>query len=356
MNTAIKLHGKPTIGDGLPPYLIAEIGTNHNQDIRIARDLVKAVAEAGFDCAKFQSYEADEIVSEKVMARDYGLEKYYGDISAREMFAKYLKTPKEWFPELTNLCREYGIDCATTIHGTHGLAWAQNIGFDLIKVASMDHNNIPFLKSLLNGIKAPVLMSFGMAELSDMDAAVELLKSHRHGFGVFHCVSIYPPRAEEMRLANIPFMRQRYPIPVGFSDHADDVITSLAALSLGACMFEKHVTMDRKMHGPDHPFALEPTAMKSYVTGLCTLARGLASGEFESPTSKESAIRGSYLKSVVAARDLPAGHKLSAADLTLSRPGTGIPPKDFQTVIGRTLRQTTPQGTTLVWDHLEAKA
>lgn len=354
MGAIINLHGKPRIGDGCPPYLIAEIGTNHNQDFRTAQNLVKAVADAGFDCAKFQSYEANEIVSGNVRARDYGLEHYYGDISAAEMFDKYLKTPKEWFPELRDLCHQYGIDCATTIHGSHGLAWAREMDFDLIKIASMDHNNLPFLRSLVNAIDAPILVSFGMAALEDINAAVATLHPHRLGVGIFHCVSIYPPRPEELRLANIPFLRQHFPVPVGFSDHADDVITSLAALSLGTRLFEKHVTLDKKSHGPDHPFALEPDQMKAYVNGLRILAASLDSGEFEVPTAMESAGRISYLKSIVAARNLPAGHKLEANDLTLVRPGTGIPPKDMDAVIGRTVRRPLQQGKVLDWDDLES--
>jgi sialic acid synthase SpsE len=353
MGTTINLHGKPRIGDSCAPYLIAEIGTNHNQDIQTARDLVKAVADAGFDCAKFQSYEANEIVSGNVRASDYGLDQYYGDISASEMFDKYLKTPKEWFPELRDLCRQYGIDCATTIHGPHGLAWAREMDFDLIKIASMDHNNLPFLRSLVNAIEAPILVSFGMAALADINAAVATLSPHRPGVGIFHCVSIYPPRPEELRMANIPFLRQRFPLPVGFSDHADDVITSLAALSLGSRLFEKHVTLDKKSHGPDHPFALEPDQMKSYVSGLRILADSLDSGEFEVPSSKESAIRAAYLKSIVVARDLPAGHKLETCDLTLVRPGTGIPPKDMDAVLGRVVRSPLQQGAVLAWNDLE---
>ena len=353
MGGTINLHGEPRIGDCCSPYLIAEIGTNHNQDIQIARDLVRSVADAGFDCAKFQSYEADEIVSGNVRASDYDLGQYYGDISAAEMFDKYLKTPKGWFPELRDLCRQYGINCATTIHGPHGLDWAREIGFDLIKIASMDHNNLPFLRSLVNAIDAPILISFGMAALADIDTAVEILRHHRPGVGIFHCVSIYPPRPEELRLANIPFLRKRFPVPVGFSDHADDVITSLVALSLGSRLFEKHVTLNKKSHGPDHPFALEPEQMKSYVNGLRILSGGLGSGEFEAPSSKESAIRASYLKSIIAARDLAAGRKLEAGDLTLVRPGTGIPPKDMEAVIGRTLQRPLKQGALLAWDDLD---
>jgi sialic acid synthase SpsE len=352
-NNTLDIGGRK-IGTGCLPYLIAEIGTNHNQDIRVARKLVKAIAEAGFDCAKFQTYEADEIVSGNVRACDYGLEQYYGDISAAEMFEKYLKTPKEWFPELLDLCRQYGIDCATTIHGAHGLAWAQEMDFDLIKVASMDHNNLPFLHSLVNAIDAPILVSFGMAMLEDIDAAVKTLRPHRPGVGIFHCVSIYPPRPEELRLSNIPFLSQRFPVPIGFSDHADDVITSLVALSLGSRLFEKHVTLNKKSNGPDHPFALEPDEMKSYVNGLRILAGGLDSCEFQAPTNKESSIRAAYLKSIVVARDLPVGHKLEGGDLTQARPGNGISPKDMNAVIGCAVRRSLQQGAILTWDDLES--
>lgn len=349
----ISLHGKNRIGDGCTPYLIAEIGTNHNQDIQSARNLVKAVAEAGFDCAKFQIYEANEIVSENLRAKDYGLEKFYGDISAVEMFDKYLKTPKEWFPELLDLCREYGIDCATTIHGADGLAWAKGMSFDFIKVASMDHNNLPFLQSLVNEIDAPILISFGMAGLADIDIAVKTLSAHRLGMGIFHCVSIYPPRPEELRIANISFLRQRFSVPVGFSDHADDVITSLVALSLGCRLFEKHVTLNKKSHGPDHPFALEPDQMKSYVMGLRVLADGIDSGKFEEPSGEEEAVRNAYLKSIVVARDIPAGHKLMLADLTLVRPGTGIQPIYLDSIIGRLVRRSLVKGEILSWQDIE---
>ena len=352
MRKVINLHGKPRIGAGCEPYLLAEIGTNHNGDIQVARDLVKVVAESGFDCAKFQIYDADEIVSSQVQASDYGLDGYYGDITAREMFDKHLKTPKEWFPELTALCRKLGIDCAVTIHGERGLAWAKKMDFDIIKVASMDHNNLPFLRSLVNAIDAPILISFGMATLEGIDSALNVLQSHRFGVGIFHCVSIYPPLVEELRLSNISFLSKRFSAPVGLSDHSADVMTSLAALSLGARLFEKHITLNKKSMGPDHPFALEPDEMNAYVQGLRTLARGLDSGNFQMPTEREFDKRSVYLKSVTIARNLPAGHKLESSDLLLTRPGSGIPPNDLSAVIGRVLARTLQSGAALAWEDL----
>ena len=355
MNKGIYLRGKARIGNNCEPYLIAEIGTNHNQDINTARELVSQAVEAGFDCVKFQTYEAEEIVSNNVMARDYGLHKYYGNITGFEMFSKFLKTPKEWFPELLNLCREKGIDCATTIHGNHGMAWARSLNFDLIKIASMDHNNFPFLSALVNKIDVPILISFGMAKLQDIDLAVDILQSHNPGFGIFHCVSIYPPSIQQLRLANISFFCKRYSAPVGFSDHTDDVTTSLIALAMGIRLFEKHITLDKNSQGPDHSFALEPQQMKIYVEGIRALAKGIDQKKFQPITKSEEVARTKYLKSIVAARDIPKEHALTAADLTLSRPGTGIEPKELDSILGRTLKNFIPKGSLLNWDDLIIK-
>ena len=345
-------NGKIEIGSGKPPYLIAEIGTNHNQDLQMARDLIKEIAAAGFDCVKFQTYEPYEIVGTGVQASEYGLEKYYGDISAYEMFDNYLKTPKAWFPELRDLCRELNIDCATTIHGRDGLNWAKKQNFDIIKIASMDHNNFPFLKTLVNAIDAPLLISFGMATWEDIMKAVEISLPHLPGLGIFHCVSVYPPQPEELRLANIPLLLDRFNIPVGFSDHSDDVVTSLAALSLGAQIFEKHVTLDRSLAGPDHPFSLEPGQMKSYVKCINHLFRELKSNSFVEPVAGELANRTTFTKSIVIANDIPSGHILAPDDLELVRPGTGIPPKDLNKVVACRTKRALNKGSILAWEDL----
>jgi sialic acid synthase SpsE len=193
------VRGRPAIGPGHDAYIIAEIGTNHNRSLETAKAMLRAVAEAGCDCAKFQVYEPDEIVSGRVRASDYGLDSLYGDISAQQMFEQYLKTPKEWFPELRDLCHTLGMDFAATIHGLHGLNWAREVGLDIVKIASMDHTNLPFLRSLVNMLHVPILVSLGMAGLKDVDAVVTTLTKHEIGVGLFHCCAVYPP--EHMRCA-----------------------------------------------------------------------------------------------------------------------------------------------------------
>ena len=149
MSNLFNRQSKAIIGHHLPPYTIAEIGTNHNQSIDVAKKLIYSASTAKFNCVKFQIYEPFEIVSSKVTAADYGLDHLYGNITALEMFQNHLKTPKEWFPELTNYARSLGLDTCATVHGSNGIGWASTQDFDLIKVASMDHNNIPLLRELL---------------------------------------------------------------------------------------------------------------------------------------------------------------------------------------------------------------
>ena len=341
-NVNIVIRDRPVIGQGLPAYTIAEIGTNHNRDIKIARTLVRQIAASGGRCAKFQIYEPDEIVSAKISARDYGLESLYGELSAQDVFARHLMTPKEWFPELLNLCHDVNLDCAATIHGQNGLEWAQSQELDFIKIASMDHTNLPFLRSLVNNVSTPILISFGMAELADIDAAVDILSAHRPGLAIFHCVAIYPPNSDELRLSNIDYLCRRYDVPVGFSDHTDDISSVVEARKLGALFFEKHVTLDRKQPGPDHPFALEMDDFGRYIDLLDQVPVGDTSGvanfsqqtEFLPLSQRELQNRGAYLKSLIIRRDLERGHKLEVSDIYLARPGGGLPPNMLDQIVG----------------------
>jgi sialic acid synthase SpsE len=354
--TTLQVRGRSVIGDGLKPYIIAEIGTNHNRSLEMAKVLLRGVADAGCDCAKFQIYEPDEIVSARVRASDYGLDSVYGDISAQDMFERYLKTPKEWFPELRDLCHELGMDFAATIHGEHGLNWANEIGLDLVKIASMDHTNLPFLSNLVNKLNVPILSSLGMAGLEDVEALFATIKNHQPGVGFFHCTAIYPPAPNELRLSNISYLVQKLGIPIGFSDHAEGVEAALDARGLGAIFFEKHVTTDKNQSGPDHPFAMEMSELKAYVELLIerSATEILEAVEFLEPSERELQNKRKFVKSIVTRRSLPVGHFLTAKDIYLARPGSGIRPADLPRVIGKALRHSIAEEMPLQWADLKA--
>ena len=348
------VRGRPAIGLGRDAYVIAEIGTNHNRSLKTATAMLHALAESGCDCAKFQIYEPDEIVSALVRASDYWFDRLYGDISAQEMFERHLKTPKAWFPGLRDVCHTLGMDFSATIHGPDGLRWAQEIGPDIVKVASMDHNNLPFLRSLVNAVDAPILLSVGMASLPDIDALVAVVQAHDRGAGLFHCCSVYPADASEVRLANITFLTRRYYLPVGFSDHTVGIDAALSARASGALMFEKHVTMDRTQPGPDHSFAMEMRPFSEYVSALKDAAPqgGLTAGAFLEPSQRETRNKPLSVKSIISRRRLEAGHILSEDDVYMSRPGSGISPADLSRVIGRRLTRSVPEEMPLQWDDV----
>jgi len=351
------VRGRPAIGPLLDSYVIAEIGTNHNRSLETARTMLHELAGSGCDCAKFQIYEPDEIVSARVRASDYGFDRLYGAISAQEMFERYLKTPKAWFPELRDLCHDLGMDFSATIHGESGLRWARETGLDVVKVASMDHTNLPFLRRLVNAVDAPILVSVGMASLEGIDAAVAATAAHESGRGLFHCCSIYPAPPEDERVSNIPFLAARYSLPVGFSDHTVGNDAALSARAHGAVVFEKHVTLDRTQPGPDHSFAMEMAPFREYVSALKrTKTEGAApAGAFLNPSTMESQNRMLALKSVISRRRLEADHALTEDDIYMARPGSGISPADLPRVLGRVLVRPIAPETPLQWDDLKAE-
>ena len=314
--------------------------------------MVKKLANSGCDCVKFQIYEASEIVSGKIKASDYNLEKIYGDISASRMFDENLKTPKKWFPDIIDLAHELGLNCAATIHGENGLEWASEQNLDIIKIASMDHTNVPLLKSLVNNIDVPILISFGMAELADIDRAMAILEHHNSGVGLFYCVATYPPKEGDISLSNIKFLADRFDAPIGFSDHTTDITTACAALAMGASIFEKHVTHNKLAQGPDHSFALEFDEFRAYVDALRQTHGFLGHNGFShcSVTEKENRLK--YLKSIIVNQSLPVGSIISVEDIYLARPGIGIPPRFFDKVIGCKLAKNIDAEEPLTLAHL----
>lgn len=348
----IYVDGIPLIGKEASPFIIAEIGTNHGRNLATARSMIEGLVDTGCDCVKFQIYEPDEIVSGAIMTKDYGLENVYGDISAAEMFEQYLKTPKEWFPELIDLAHGLGLKAAATIHGNDGVEWAKTQKLDFIKIASMDHTNLPLLENLVDKITLPILISFGMAELEDIDRAMEVLKHHRPGVGLFYCVAIYPPGPRDIALGNIKYLADRFGVPVGFSDHTTNIATAGAALACGATFFEKHVTHDRTAPGPDHPFALELSEFSEYVRTLHEIHGFLGYEGFRTPSERERGNRKHYLKSIIAKHNKRAGEVLSADDVYLARPGTGIPPRFLKVVVNAVLSRDICAEKPLEWQDI----
>jgi N-acetylneuraminate synthase/N,N'-diacetyllegionaminate synthase len=332
---------KKNIINNINNFFIAEIGTNHNQKISIVKKMIKKISQSGCQCVKYQIYESDEIVNKKVLVSEYNLQKFYGNILAHVMFDKYLKTPKKWFPNLINYGLKYNLKTAVTIHGENGLAWAVKNKIHFVKIASMDHNNFPFLLKAVKVLRVPILVSLGMAKLKDIKILIKILSKYKYGYGVLHCTSLYPPQRNELRLNNILFLKKKYNIPVGFSDHSENEKAAIVAKSYGATFFEKHVTLDKKMIGPDHAFALNLKMLKNYVNKIKKqkFRKKKISEKFLDLSNREKVVRKKYLKGLIASRDIKKNTIIKTTHIKICRPlGNGMEPKYFTKIIGKKTR------------------
>jgi len=338
-------------------YIIAEIGTNHNKSFYKAIKMIDLASQTKCDAVKFQIYEPYEIVSKLVMAKDYGLDKFYGNISANKMFDKYLKTPKNWFPKIKNYCKTKKMDVGVTIHGEEGIRWAKKIKPDFIKIASMDHNNFPFISKLINSINVPILVSVGMAKKNDIFYLVKILKKHKYGSGIFHCTSLYPPKKNENRMKNIVFFKQKLKTNIGYSDHNVGFKMAKLAKEYGATFFEKHITLNKKDKGPDHAFALNMKEFKEYCEKLKKKKKkknlNIRNLKFIDLTKREEQIRKKYLKSLIAKKKIIKGKKLKKKEIYLARPGNGIEPKYLEFVIGKKTNLNIKKENIIKWKDLK---
>ncbi len=336
-------------------YVIVEIGTNHNRNKSKAIKMIYALSKTKCDCIKFQIYEPIEIVSKNIKAKDYGLNKLYGNITAREMFKKYLVTPKKWFPELKNLCHKLNMSFAVTIHGENGIKWAKKIKPDYLKIASMDHNNFPLIKKIVNNINCPILASLGMANLEDIEKLIYILKDHKEGFGLFHCTSLYPPTLKESRLNNIIYLKKKFDVPIGFSDHFKGIQIAKKAKEFGATFFEKHVTLNPLDIGPDHKFALKINNLNDYIKKIQNTKKNKnkKQNNFLPLSNREKKIKKKYTKSIIVKKKISKGSKISKNKIYIARPGTGIAPKYFDQVLNKVANSNLYPEKVLTWRQIK---
>ncbi|MCM1224843.1 MAG: N-acetylneuraminate synthase family protein [Lachnospiraceae bacterium] len=322
------------------PYVIAEIGANHNGDIELAKKMIDAAKKCGADCVKFQSWSKDSIFSKCVYRDNYFLRDDYRnrtDYTLEEIVDKYSIGKAEHIA-LKNYCDEIGIDFASTGFCREEIDFlADELNVPFLKVASMDVNNIPFLKYIGSKNK-PVVISTGLFELSDVVNAVKCLEeSGCHEIVILHCVSIYPPKDEEVNLNNIEMYKKVFAYPIGYSDHTLGSMAPIMSLTMGVCMLEKHFTLDKTMTGWDHAISADPEDLSA----ICAAAqRGYKMlGSYNKVVSENEERRNAFQRSIVAARDIKAGEILQESDLDYKRPGTGIAPKYYEFLIGKKVKK-----------------
>lgn len=322
------------------PYVIAEIGANHNGDMELAKKMIDKAKECGADCVKFQSWSKNSIFSKCVYEDNYFLRDDYRnrtDYTLEEIVDEYSIGKKEHIL-LKEYCDKVGIDFASTGFCKEEIDFlVDELNVPFIKVASMDVNNIPFLAYIAKKGK-PVVISTGLCELSDVVDAIKCLKDNGcNEIVILHCVSIYPPKDEEVNLNNIEMYKKVFDYPIGYSDHTLGSIAPIMSLTMGVCMLEKHFTLDKNMVGWDHKISADPDEL----VAICDAAKcGYKMlGSYNKVVSENEERRNAFQRSIVAAKKIEKGQVIREEDLDYKRPGTGIPPKYYKFLIGKTAKR-----------------
>ncbi|MBO6562248.1 MAG: N-acetylneuraminate synthase [Nisaea sp.] len=329
--------------DGRRTFVIAEAGVNHNGDLALARQLVEIAADAGADAVKFQTFSAGGLVAANAPMADYQKANTGSDRSQLDMLAE-LELSLKAFAELSELSAARGIEFMSTAFDPESLAHLLSLDVRRLKIPSGEITN-PELVRAVGAAGLPVIMSTGMADLEEVRQALSWLEeSGAAEISLLHCVSDYPADPADANLAAMDTLREAFGLPVGWSDHTLGDTVTIAAVARGACIIEKHFTIDTSLPGPDHKASLDPAALKRMVENIRITESAIGSG-LKQPTAAERKVALVARRSVASRREIAAGAEIAMEDLAFLRPGTGIPPAKAETIVGRRAAHTIPAGT-----------
>ncbi len=348
-DTNIRL-GDRWIGPGQPCFVIAEAGINHNGDPARARALVDAAVAASADAVKFQTYKAELVISESAPKAGYQLENTDPEETQLDMVRKCQLSYAD-FRSLRKYCDDRGIIFLSTPFDHDSLGFLVELGVPALKIASGEVTNLPLLsQAAASGL--PVILSTGMSDLTEVETAVRTLRNGGcRDLVVLHCLSNYPAAPADANLRAMATMADALDVLVGYSDHTLGLPVALASVALGACVLEKHFTLDKGLPGPDHVASLDPTELTALVRAVREVESALGDGRKVIKDS-EASTRAVARRSLFLALDLAAGETLRPGDLVALRPGGGIAPGELATVSGRRAVRALTAGTMLAWQDI----
>ena len=350
MKTRTVTIGRHRIGDGGPCLIIAEAGVNHNGDIKTALRLVEVAAESGADVVKFQTFIAQNLATRHTPKAEYSKSTTDAAESHLDMIRK-LELSREMHEELISYCDERGMMFLSSPFDEESADLLSSMEVAAFKIPSGEITNLPFLTHVARKGK-PMIVSSGMSYLGEVEAAVETIgRAGNDQVVLLHCVSNYPADPANVNLRAMHTMAGAFGLPVGFSDHTEGIEMPIAAVALGACVVEKHFTLDRGMEGPDHAASLEPGELKSMVSAIRSVETALGDG-VKRPVESEADTAMVSRKSIVAVGDIPAGTVLSDEMIAMKRPGTGLPSAMISHILGRPLREDIAADTLITLDML----
>lgn len=315
--------------------IIAEAGVNHNGDMELAKSLVDAAADAGADFVKFQTFSADRQVTRTARKADYQQRAAEKDESQHAMLRRLELTPP-MHEALIARCADRGIGFLSTGFDIESVELLLRLGLERFKIPSGEITNLPYLRHI-GALGKKVILSTGMATLGEVEAAIDVLEAAgtaRANITVLHCTTEYPTQMDEVNLRAMQTMHAAFGVPVGYSDHTLGIEVAIAAVAMGACIIEKHLTLDRRLPGPDHKASLEPHELAAMVSAIRNVEIAFGDG-IKRLTPSEAGNKAVARKSLVAACAIKAGEMFSAQNLAAKRPGTGVSPMRWDEIIGR---------------------
>ena len=339
------------IGHSKPAFLIAEAGVNHNGDIDMAKKLIHKAKQSGADCIKFQTFKAERVVTQNAPKANYQLHVTDPQESQLDMLKK-LELPENVYAELIEKCESEELVFTSTPYNEEDIDFLVALNVPVLKSASIHIAEPRFLQRMAETGK-PMIVSTGMATWQELESAVAAIRSTgNEQFVLLQCTTNYPSLIEDTNLRAMVAMEQRFNCLTGYSDHTQSHTPCLGAIALGACIIEKHFTLDKNLDGPDHSTSETPEGFASLVRKIRELEAALGSSN-KSPTKAEIANMSGMRRSIAARRELPAGHTIGDEDLTAMRPSSGIPPGQWNQLIGKTLTRSITVGEFLSWADLD---
>jgi N,N'-diacetyllegionaminate synthase len=337
--------GAREVGLGKPAYLIAEIGSNHDGRLERAKLMITECAKAGADAVKFQSFTADGLYISRTCENGHWTEHPVWRI------LKQFELPIEWIPELAKCARENSVDFMSTPFEPQAVDALEKVGALAYKISSGDMTHVQLLRQVARTGK-PVLIATGIGEAAEARKAVEtVLAAGNRQVGLFHCVSLYPPRYDEMNLRAVATLHREFGCPSGLSDHTPGYDMVLGAIALGATLIEKHVTLDRALPGPDHPYALLVDEFAVLVQAVRRLESALGDG-VKHAVEREISEKTGARRGLYAARSIPAGAALSPELIKARRPALGIAADQIDLLLGATALRDIEQDAPLSWSDV----
>lgn len=341
--------GNRTIGPDNNVFIIAEAGVNHNGDVGLAKRLIDVAYDAGADAVKFQTFKANKLVSSRAP---------YGDYKSTGIDVKLiekLELSLQHYIELIDYCDELGIVFLATPFDFGSVNLLEKLNASAYKISSSDLTNLPLLKHIASK-HLPMLLSTGMGYLSEVEEALMAISHemdhtpiNRLPVVLMHCISHYPAPTEALNLRAIKTLSETFKLPVGYSDHSQGVEAAMAAVVMGACVIEKHYTLNRNFPGPDHKSSVEPDELKFLVESIRNIETALGDG-IKKPAKCEEPAISITRKSLVAACYIKAGTYVTKSMLEIKRPGTGIAPKYYDLILGKKTVMDIEEDEVIRWD------